>query len=79
MIVIDASETRNDLRVFINPELLMAEGEAECEEGCLSVPGYYERVTRYTSSAFLRLKMGEALARRRVKPPEGMIRSVSST
>jgi len=46
VIVIDISETRDQLRVFVNPELLEAEGEAECEEGCLSVPGYYDKVTR---------------------------------
>jgi len=46
VIVIDISETRDLLRVFVNPELLEAEGEAECEEGCLSVPGYYDKVTR---------------------------------
>jgi peptide deformylase len=46
IIVIDISETRDQLHVFINPELVATEGEAECEEGCLSVPGYYERVTR---------------------------------
>jgi peptide deformylase len=46
VLVIDVSETRNDLRVFINPEIVAAEGEAECEEGCLSVPGYYDKVTR---------------------------------
>jgi peptide deformylase len=46
VIVIDVSEKKNELRVFINPELLSAEGEAECEEGCLSVPGYYDKVTR---------------------------------
>ena len=46
VIVIDVSEARNDLHVFINPQLLSAQGEAECEEGCLSVPGYYERVKR---------------------------------
>jgi peptide deformylase len=46
VIVIDISETRDDLRVFINPEIVAAEGEAECEEGCLSVPGYYDKVTR---------------------------------
>lgn len=46
VIIIDVSEPRNDLRVFINPELLAAEGEAESEEGCLSVPGYYDKVTR---------------------------------
>ena len=46
IIVIDVSETRDDLRVFVNPEIVAAEGEAECEEGCLSVPGYYDKVTR---------------------------------
>ena len=42
----DVSEARDELRVFINPEIVAAEGEAECEEGCLSVPGYYDKVTR---------------------------------
>ena len=46
LIVIDISENRDHLQVFINPEILSAEGEAECEEGCLSVPGIYEKVTR---------------------------------
>ena len=46
IIVMDISEARDELRVFINPEIVAAEGEAECEEGCLSVPGYYDKVTR---------------------------------
>ena len=46
VIVIDISEHKDHLRVFINPEILSAEGDAECEEGCLSVPGYYDKVTR---------------------------------
>ena len=46
VLVIDISEARNDLRVFVNPEIVGAEGEAECEEGCLSVPGYYDKVIR---------------------------------
>ena len=46
VIVMDVSETRDELLVFINPELLRAEGEVECEEGCLSVPGYYDKVKR---------------------------------
>jgi peptide deformylase len=46
IIAIDISEARDELRVFINPEILEADGEAECEEGCLSVPGYYDKVTR---------------------------------
>ena len=46
VLVMDISDTRDELRVFINPEVLSAEGEAENEEGCLSVPGYYDKVTR---------------------------------
>jgi len=46
VIVIDVSEARNELHVFINPQLLSAQGETDAEEGCLSVPGYYERVKR---------------------------------
>jgi peptide deformylase len=46
VIVMDLSETRDELRVFINPEIVAAEGSAENEEGCLSVPGYYDKVNR---------------------------------
>ncbi|MBU0620589.1 MAG: peptide deformylase [Gammaproteobacteria bacterium] len=46
LIVIDVSETHDDLRVFINPELLKTEGKEEHEEGCLSVPGIYEKINR---------------------------------
>ena len=46
VIVIDVSEAKNDLLTLINPEILAAEGDAENEEGCLSVPGYYDRVRR---------------------------------
>ena len=46
LIVIDTSETRDKLLTLINPEILTATGEADCEEGCLSVPGIYERIAR---------------------------------
>jgi peptide deformylase len=47
VIVIDVSETRDQLLVLINPEIVWrSETDKECEEGCLSVPGVYERVTR---------------------------------
>ncbi|MBI4809795.1 MAG: peptide deformylase [Nitrosomonadales bacterium] len=46
LIVIDVSETHDDLKVLINPELLKGEGAKEHEEGCLSVPGIYENVSR---------------------------------
>ncbi len=46
LLVMDISETRDDFRVFINPEILAQSGRAEGEEGCLSVPGVYDKVTR---------------------------------
>jgi len=46
VIVIDISESRSQLRVFVNPELMSASGVAEREEGCLSVPEVYEKVRR---------------------------------
>lgn len=46
VIVIDISETRSALHAFINPRIVTASGEAENEEGCLSVPGVYDFVTR---------------------------------
>lgn len=46
VVVIDVSEDRSDLMVFINAEIVERDGEQVCEEGCLSVPGIYEKVTR---------------------------------
>jgi len=46
LILVDISESKNDLKVFINPEILEASGQSEHEEGCLSVPGIYDMVTR---------------------------------
>jgi len=46
VIVIDISETLDQLLVFINPKIVEARGRSECEEGCLSVPGVFEIVTR---------------------------------
>jgi peptide deformylase len=46
VIVIDISETHDALRVFINPEIVAQSGREESEEGCLSVPGIFDRVQR---------------------------------
>jgi peptide deformylase len=46
VIVIDISETHDALRVFINPEIIAQSGRAEGEEGCLSLPGIFDKVTR---------------------------------
>jgi peptide deformylase len=46
LIVIDTSETKDQLLVFINPKIIAKSGAQDYEEGCLSVPGVYESVTR---------------------------------
>ena len=46
VLIIDISEERDKLFAFVNPEIIAAGGEADREEGCLSVPGIFETVTR---------------------------------
>jgi peptide deformylase len=46
IILVDVSETHDQLKVFINPEIIASSGVSDCEEGCLSVPGIYETVSR---------------------------------
>ena len=46
LIVIDTSREQNDLQVFVNPKITKKSGSQDYEEGCLSVPGVYESVTR---------------------------------
>ncbi len=46
VVVIDISENKSEPLCLINPEIMDEEGELEYEEGCLSVPGIYEAVTR---------------------------------
>lgn len=46
VLVLDVSEDKSQLQAFINPEILSRDGECTGEEGCLSVPGIYETVTR---------------------------------
>lgn len=47
VIVIDVSEARDELRVFVNPEIVEQSDETKVhEEGCLSVPGIYDEVER---------------------------------
>jgi peptide deformylase len=49
VLVIDISEQRNEPQVFINPEITVLDPErGEYDEGCLSVPGFYETVSRPT-------------------------------
>jgi len=46
IVVIDISEDKNSPVCLINPEILERSGEEQMDEGCLSVPGFYETVTR---------------------------------
>ncbi|MDG2277263.1 MAG: peptide deformylase [Pseudomonadales bacterium] len=46
IIVVDISETRDKPYILINPKLTLIGEPFEAEEGCLSVPGFYETVTR---------------------------------
>jgi len=46
VIVIDVSEEKDEPLCFINPEIIEKQGSEESEEGCLSVPGFFEMVTR---------------------------------
>jgi peptide deformylase len=46
LLVIDISEDRTQPLALINPEIVKREGDAETEEGCLSVPGIFEKVRR---------------------------------
>jgi peptide deformylase len=47
VIVVDVSDAKDQLQVFVNPEIVGASGDRKVyEEGCLSVPGIYEEVER---------------------------------
>ncbi len=49
LIIIDTSETKNTLQIFINPTIVWTSADIELyEEGCLSVPGVYDGVERHT-------------------------------
>ncbi len=46
IVVIDVSDEKEDPLFLINPEIIEKDGVKEAEEGCLSVPGFFEKVTR---------------------------------
>jgi peptide deformylase len=46
VVVIDVSEDKSRLLTLINPVIVERDGEQVCEEGCLSVPGIYDKVSR---------------------------------
>jgi peptide deformylase len=70
VLVIDISEARNEPLVFINPQILSREGEAETEEGCLSVPGIFDEVKR---AAKIRVRMQDRTGAASERDYEGML------
>ncbi len=48
LLVLDVSEERNQPLILINPTILTADGSAPVEEGCLSLPGIYDKLQRAT-------------------------------
>ncbi|MGE5526481.1 MAG: peptide deformylase [Rhodospirillaceae bacterium] len=70
VIVIDISDTRSELQVFINPEIVESSGEEESEEGCLSVPGIFDRVRR---AARVRVRALDENGASRVVEADGLL------
>ena len=48
VVVIDISENRDEPLILVNPEIISGEEKAKGQEGCLSVPGYYADVERFS-------------------------------
>jgi peptide deformylase len=77
IIVVDVSDKRDTPYAFINPQIDLLEGEQETQEGCLSIPGFYELVTR--ADRILVLDAPTEMARRSSSLPTARWQSVSST
>ncbi len=62
IVVMDLSEQHNEPMCLINPEIMHSEGLEQSEEGCLSVPGYYDLVERAERITFSYLNLdGECI------------------
>lgn len=70
IVVIDASDDKTGLMALINPEILERSGEQLCEEGCLSVPGIYEKVSR---AAWIRVRALDAQGKQVEFEAEGLL------
>lgn len=57
VVVIDLSADRNQPLVLINPEIMEQEGREQSQEGCLSVPGYFDTVERATKVRYRYLSL----------------------
>jgi peptide deformylase len=70
VIVIDISDARDALQVFINPEIVESSGEEESEEGCLSVPGIFDMVRR---AAWVKVRALDETGTSRVIEADGLL------
>ncbi|MGI9223274.1 MAG: peptide deformylase [Woeseiaceae bacterium] len=70
LLVADVSSDRTDPQVFINPEILEKDGVTVTEEGCLSVPGYYEEVER---AEHIKVRFLDRDGEERVEEYEGLL------
>jgi len=70
LLVADVSQEKDDPRVLINPEILEKDGVAVTEEGCLSVPGYFEEVER---AEHIRVRYLDRDGNRQEQEAEGLL------
>jgi peptide deformylase len=70
VLIIDISDARDELQAFVNPVILETRGEAETEEGCLSVPGVYDKVRR---AEWIRVEALNAAGERFTLETEGLL------
>lgn len=70
VIVIDVSQDKSDLKVIVNPQIVAASGEIVGEEGCLSVPEYYDNVRR---AAYVTLKAQDASGQSYTLEADGLL------
>jgi peptide deformylase len=54
VVVIDVTEDRSQPLAFVNPEIVAREGATEAEEGCLSVPGIFDKLTTRSENIVVR-------------------------
>ena len=71
LLVIDVSENRDAPQIFVNPTCEILEGElSEYDEGCLSVPGFYETVSRPSA---VKITAQDAKGEKFELPAEGIL------
>lgn len=72
LIVMDLSENRNEPKVFVNPVFKVLEGHNlfEYEEGCLSIPGFNEKISRPDK---IQLKWQDINGKEHIETPEGLL------